>query len=282
MSSPAWNELEPRRSCCEPFTVSIRTRARRYRRPRRVIDSAGLWLMPPLQRTNSMAAGHRSAIATASWPAPEAKRIGGMPSAATASSKIRDEARIHRRGGRIHERLDRQKPTLAAWRRWPRMSVMMSCHHGVAHHVVGRARVEGEVDARGNDVDRAGLDLGGRRRSRPCRGGSRRCARRRRSSRRRPRARRGACAIGTVPAWPASPVTLARARVMPLIADDDADGEARGLEQRPLLDMDLEIGAVAAPCRGRSPRSRRDRRRKRRAPREGDAVPVGPSSHAGS
>ncbi len=35
-----------------------------------VMDSAGLWLMPPAQRTNSIATRVRSAIAIASWPAP--------------------------------------------------------------------------------------------------------------------------------------------------------------------------------------------------------------------
>ena len=135
-------------------------------------------------------------------------------------------------------------------------SARMSSHHGVADHVVGRARVEGEVDPGRNHVDGArphlrdadGRDRVGARRAR--------CARRRRSSRRPPRARRGAWPIGTVPAWPASPVTCARARVMPLMADDDADGQVLGLEQRPLLDMDLEIGAVAPPGRARARRSR--------------------------
>ena len=39
-------------------------------------NSAGLWLMPPLQRTNSIAIGQSFDITCASWPAPEGSRIG--------------------------------------------------------------------------------------------------------------------------------------------------------------------------------------------------------------
>src|SRR5437773_12319800 len=36
-------------------------------------DSAGLWLIPPWQRTNNIATGATAAMAAASWPAPLAR-----------------------------------------------------------------------------------------------------------------------------------------------------------------------------------------------------------------
>src|SRR5260221_578001 len=51
-----------------------------------VIDSAGLWLMPPLQRTKSMAMSAIDFSAMPSCPAPEGSRRTRTPSAATARS----------------------------------------------------------------------------------------------------------------------------------------------------------------------------------------------------
>ena len=51
-----------------------------------VIDSSGWWLRPSLQRTNSMPMSTRLSITMASWPAPLNKRLGTIPSAATAAS----------------------------------------------------------------------------------------------------------------------------------------------------------------------------------------------------
>src|SRR5271168_2206548 len=48
-----------------------------------VIDSSGLWLTPPLQRTNSMPAGQSLPITIVSWPAPDGNRRGGTPTAST-------------------------------------------------------------------------------------------------------------------------------------------------------------------------------------------------------
>src|SRR4029079_17520856 len=45
-----------------------------------LVNSAGLWLMPPRQRTNSIAEGQSRAITWASWPAPDGSRIGVWPS----------------------------------------------------------------------------------------------------------------------------------------------------------------------------------------------------------
>jgi hypothetical protein len=42
-----------------------------------VIDSAGLWLTPPAQRTKSIATGSRVESDTASWPAPLTSRRTG-------------------------------------------------------------------------------------------------------------------------------------------------------------------------------------------------------------
>src|SRR4029079_9601546 len=51
-----------------------------------LVNSAGLWLMPPRQRTNSIAEGQSRAITWASWPAPDGSRIGVWPRAATLSA----------------------------------------------------------------------------------------------------------------------------------------------------------------------------------------------------
>ena len=51
-----------------------------------LINSAGLWLTPPLQRTNSMPAGQRWPITIVSWPAPDGSRRGSAPTATTAAS----------------------------------------------------------------------------------------------------------------------------------------------------------------------------------------------------
>ena len=57
-------------------------------------------------------------------------------------------------------------------------------------------------------------------------------------------------AIGTVPAWPASPVNATRARLCPAIAVTTPSGTPLGLEHRTLLDVDLvvadQIGRIAA------------------------------------
>ena len=72
--------------------------------------------------------------------------------------------------------------------------------------------------------------------------------------------------IGTVPAWPASPVTSTVKRLAAVDRGDDADRQALGLEHRPLLDVHLDIGehvlAAAArrsAMRGRIAAERRER-----------------------
>src|SRR5690606_25234742 len=53
-----------------------------------VVDSRGLWLMPPCcPRTNSMACGITSCSFMASWPAPLGMRYTGTPRASTARSQ---------------------------------------------------------------------------------------------------------------------------------------------------------------------------------------------------
>ena len=56
--------------------------------------------------------------------------------------------------------------------------------------------------------------------------------------------------IGTVPAWPASPITVARARVMPLMAETIPTGRSFASSERSLLDMHLEIAAIARRVAG--------------------------------
>src|SRR5262249_50951967 len=53
-----------------------------------VICSAGLWLMPSLQRTKIMPDGQCLAMMPASWPAPEGSRSGSKPQAAMASATV--------------------------------------------------------------------------------------------------------------------------------------------------------------------------------------------------
>ena len=54
--------------------------------------------------------------------------------------------------------------------------------------------------------------------------------------------RRGACAIGVVPAWFDWPVMVSSCQEMPCTPVDGADGDALGLEHRALLDVQLDEG----------------------------------------
>ena len=49
-------------------------------------------------------------------------------------------------------------------------------------------------------------------------------------------------AIGTVPAWPAMPVSFAASRVAPAYRRHHADGKVLLLQHRPLLDVQFDIG----------------------------------------
>src|SRR5713226_4755477 len=51
-------------------------------------DSAGLWLMPPLQRTKSIPTSVRADMATASCPAPLASSTSGCPRSRTACARL--------------------------------------------------------------------------------------------------------------------------------------------------------------------------------------------------
>ena len=82
--------------------------------------------------------------------------------------------------------------------------------------------------------------------------------------------------IGTVPAWPASPVNAITGPALPGDRADDAERDAGGFEHRTLLDVDLEVadqvaglaagaGAVALGRRRRRAPPRPTARRPRRA-----------------
>src|SRR4051794_20514537 len=57
--------------------------------------SAGWWLMPPAQRTNSIATSHRRDITAASWPAPLGRRATRTRASATAASSCAVSAGAH-------------------------------------------------------------------------------------------------------------------------------------------------------------------------------------------
>src|SRR5258708_18802220 len=58
-----------------------------------VTDSAGLWLMPPLQRTKSIPTSVRADMATASCPAPLASSTTGWPRSRTARERLETRRR---------------------------------------------------------------------------------------------------------------------------------------------------------------------------------------------
>ena len=185
--------------------------------------------------------------------------------------RTRYEPRIHGRGGRIHER-SRAVPRRASvrWlhtrRRYP--------SPWWTHRIVGRAGIEGKINPCGNHVDGAGLhlrDADGRDRveadgagaldghtiSAVAASASRRMV------------------IGTVPAWPASPVTTARAREMPLMAETIPTGGPAASSADPAR-YELRDSRDSAPGPARSGDSRRVASEGESASRRVTPVLVGP------
>ena len=78
--------------------------------------------------------------------------------------------------------------------------------------------------------------------------------------------------IGVEPACAAWPVKTARWRSTPTRAEHGADRQALGLEHRPLLDVQLEVGP-ARPSAGSAPRAPGRRRRRARAARPASRRP---------
>ena len=167
--------------------------------------SAGLWLMPPLQRTNSMPIGAMSMIAMPSWPAPDGRRRTAMPSAsmarATCSCSRTSQAR-YALPTTARPRFRRRAPA-----RWRRSACATSAMRVGALRVGGRAQVDGEAHASRDHVHRAGQRLDAPHRARRRRAHRAQRLRPRGCIRPPQRARRAAGAIGTVPACPATPVT---------------------------------------------------------------------------
>ena len=205
-------ELTPRSS-----SRIARPRSPGRRRPRST-DSSGWWLMPPAQRTKSIATsvtrGHRHRVV------------------AGAAGQLADGAR---RSPRRPRPRGRPAPACSAWRR---CSEIVDQRHGHAAalrdrlglgpqaarsrasrtRVVLVADVERDVGAAGDHVDRAARDVELADRRDEARLVAARSARRRARTRRPRRRRRGAGAIGVVPAWPAWPWKTRLKRLWPAIA----------------------------------------------------------------
>ena len=128
--------------------------------------------------------------------------------------------------------------------------------------VVGRAQVDAERHAAGDDVGRAGLDdelADGRDDAlAPARDRVDGCTTRAATTSGSWRS-----VIGTVPAWPASPRSSSRARVRPGDRGDDAELQILRLEDRALLDVQLDVAeqvgcgaGLQAIASGRPPTAR--------------------------
>ena len=169
-----------------------------------VIDSSGLWLTPPLQRRNSMPAGHSAPMIIVSWPAPDGSRRAGWPMRSTAAlspaTMLRD--RRHRRPP--HASAPDVSATLRALaiaveRAWRcrRRRAGAARRAARACRCVNRASPGMTFTAPGSTSSRPTVAT----RSSSMRA---RAPRSSGSFRRRRRARRWRRFIGTAPAWPAS------------------------------------------------------------------------------
>ena len=87
------------------LTASISTRAATSASST-VIDSAGLWLMPPLQRTKSMADGAEIGHGHRIVPGAGGKMQRRDAEAPHGILEMSDQGLVHGRRGRFHERLD--------------------------------------------------------------------------------------------------------------------------------------------------------------------------------
>ena len=176
------------------------------------MDSAGWWLIPPLQRTNSIPTSVKRAIAIASWPAPLGSSRTPSPSASTASPRRRMSRGLHRhapvswvvtRSNNTPRRASipsnaSSMPRSAARRQAslsPRTSTVNSTTPGITLTAPGMVRSTPTVPTAPGT-------------SRQVRSIAATASAAAASASRRRR-------MGTVPAWPARPITSTRSRVAP-------------------------------------------------------------------
>ena len=123
-----------------------------------VIDLSGLWLTPPLQRTNSMPAGQSAPIDHRIVPGPGRQEAGPDADRFDRLLQAADDARVAGEGVGVmrpgHRDLDP-----APRRRSRRCRVSRSARRRGPAGVVGRAKVDRELDVAGDDVGRVGPDV---------------------------------------------------------------------------------------------------------------------------
>ena len=122
-----------------------------------LINSAGLWLIPPLQRTNSIPAGAARPMTIVSWPAPDGSRTAVGPDGRDRRLEPSDDRRVADIGRRL---VDRRQLGLTSRRARDRLHRRGDVGDGAAARLVARrAQVDREARQAGNDVDRARLDV---------------------------------------------------------------------------------------------------------------------------
>ena len=134
---------------------------------RALANSAGLWLMPPRQRTNSIADGQSRAITWASWPAPDGSRIGVWPSSVTLAASASCSA-----GAQCAVAISWNGSMATFSPRALAMRDASAVKRSVAatrSASVSDAQIDREQHAAGDDVDGARASPRCGRRCRPCR-----------------------------------------------------------------------------------------------------------------
>ena len=204
------------------------------------VCSAGLWLMPFSLGTKTIPVGHTRASIWASWPAPDGRRITGVAQLVGAVARRGRRPRSSKSTGsnRARERRSTVTPSAAATSSHDAASRRSASQH----RLVGVAQVDGQRGRPGDDVDEVGAQVEPGRRCRP-----------------------GAAELVGEPAHEghdlggdeagvvahrhrrrAGVVRLAGDRqLLPrdaLDAGDGADRDALGLEDRALLDVQLDEG----------------------------------------
>ena len=202
-----------------------------------VTASAGLWLMPPLQRTNSMPMGAMSMMRHA-VVARAGRQV--VHRDALAGDRRRDltlHAAVARRGLRLPQRRDRQRNATPS-----RDRIELRAHRrrrDAPLLVGGRAHVDREFHLAGNHVHRTGLRLDAADGADDLRHRRSRCAPRPARIPPRRRARRGAGSSAPCPrAPPCRSISIAK-RLPPLIAVTTPTGKSLRFQHGALLDVQL-------------------------------------------
>ena len=213
-------------------------------------DSRGSWLIPPAQRTNSIAAGRSGRGRRRRDPRRSTSSRTGRPCAATASARPPRRSGRELDGGGARTRSSRSTSTARAWPAI-RSTSRRSLATPLAADVVGGVADVEQTRLAGDDVRRAGLDVAACRPSRrgplgsrPRRSTASTISAAAASASRRP-------SMGSVPACPASPRT----------ATSRASG--RRSRRRPRREDPRARAPAPARCAPRGSRRARGRRPRR-------------------